>query len=79
MEQFSQNGEFFSEERCMGLENFLSVNSFGTFQPYSTPTREERVKEVEVERVERVEERSVQKKKLPQRRLPQRRNLHKLK
>ena len=46
-----------------GVENFLGVNSFGAFQPYSTPTREERVKEVEVERVERVEERSVEEKK----------------
>ena len=75
----------------MGLENYLSVNSFGAFQPYSTPNREERMKKVEVERVERVEDRSVEKEKdceiigtskkrvAPGRRLSQRKNLHKLK
>ena len=47
----------------MVLENFLSVNSFGAFQPYSTPTREERVKEVEVERVEIVEEKNIEEEK----------------
>ena len=36
------------------------MNSFSTFQPFSSLTREERVEEVKVERVERVEERSVQ-------------------
>ena len=47
----------------MGLENFLSVNSFGAFQPYSTSTRGKIMKEVEVERVERVEERGVEEEK----------------
>jgi len=60
MEHFCQNGEFFSQERRMRLENFLRVNSFGAFQPISSPTREKRVKEVEVEKVEMVEKRSVQ-------------------
>ena len=36
---------------------------FGAFQPYSAPTREEIVEEMEVERVEMVEERSVEKDK----------------
>ena len=47
----------------MALENLLRVNSFGAFQPYSTPTRKEIVEEVEVERVERVEKKSVEEEK----------------
>ena len=46
-----------------GLKNLLRVNSFGAFQPYSAPTREEIVEEVEVERVEIVEERSFEEEK----------------
>ena len=63
MEKFSQNREFLNQKRWMGLEFFLRMNSFGAFQPFSTPTREETMKEVEVERVERVEERSIQEEK----------------
>ena len=60
MEEFAESGEFFSQERMMGLDNILRVNSHGAFQPFSSPIREEREKEVEVQRVERVEERSVE-------------------
>ena len=44
MEQFSQNREFFSQEKRIGLDIFLKVNSFGTFKPFSASTREERIK-----------------------------------